>query len=76
MNIESYLSPLLVLEAERVSSLFRIEKECMIMVDDTSTGALLPGEANPSQAQTMEWFQGDKVRPGIAIIQHRYMVNK
>ena len=39
------------------------------------TGALLPSEANPTQAQTMDWFQGDKVRPGVAIIQHRYMVS-
>ena len=31
------------------------------MVDDTSTGALQPGEANLTQAQTT-----DKVRPGIA----------
>ena len=36
------------------------------MVDDTSAGALLPGEANLTQAQTMDWFQEDKVRPGIA----------
>ena len=36
------------------------------MVDDTSAGALLPGEANLTQAQTMDWFRGDKVRPGIA----------
>ena len=37
------------------------------MVDNTSAGALLPGEANLTQAQTaMDWFQGDKVRPGIA----------
>ena len=36
------------------------------MVDDTSTGALQPGEANLTQAQTMDWFQEDKKRPGIA----------
>ena len=36
------------------------------MVDDTSAGALPPGEANPTQAYTVDWFHGDEVRPGIA----------
>ena len=35
---------------------------------------LLPGEANPTQARTMDLFQGDKVRLGIALIQtYRYI---
>ena len=41
------------------------KKNTSIVVDDTSTGALQPGEANLTQAQTMDQFQEDKVRPGI-----------
>ena len=37
-----------------VSSLFRVEKDYIsIVVDGTSTGALLPGEANLTQTQTV-----------------------
>ena len=39
---------------KRDNSLFRWDKEYIKMVDGTSTGALLPGEANHTQAQTMD----------------------
>ena len=34
-------------------------KNTLIKVDVTSTGALLPGKANPAHTQTMEFFQED-----------------
>ena len=55
------------MEYKRESVLYSEQKKNIsIVVDDTSTGALLPGEANLTQAQTMDQFQEDKVRPGIA----------
>ena len=38
-----------------INSLSKLDKEYINKVDGTSTGALLPGEANPTHAQTMEF---------------------
>ena len=53
---------------ERDSSLFRREyKDTQNKADITSLGALLPSKANPTQAQTMEYFQWDNERPGFCV---------
>ena len=41
-----------------INSLSKLDKEYINKVDGTSTGALLPGEANPTHAQTMEFSSG------------------
>ena len=41
------------------SSRKKKKKNTSVGVDSTSTGALLPGEANPTHTQTMEFFHED-----------------
>ena len=51
----------LVKRRQRDQFFIQVEKKknTSIGVDGTSTGALLPGEANPTHTQTMEFFHDD-----------------